>query len=507
MRILWYNIAIMKNNAIVKHVVLSVAAAAAATAFAARPAEPFSDGAVLQRGMRVPVWGEGAPGESVTVKFAGQTKTAVAGEDGAWRVDLDPMEACAEGRALEVSGDKDAEAFRVNDVLVGEVWFCAGQSNTELPLVGKNPHFRDAKGAMRAQMTNKPMLRFCYQSDYKVAVEPKRTCALPVKWKTFTPENLASGDSFSAMGVYFALELHSALGIPVGVVGAYWGGSMAEPWTPKSGFLSRPETRELADTPIFDEAAYNAIPEGERRFPRLKDQARSLWNEMVAPWTPYAIRGFIWYQGCNNRKEGFGYVAKMHALYDGWAKEFENPDLRLRFVQLAPWGYADIAITQMAQAKFAAEEPHAKMAVICDLGNLSDIHPNDKETVGQRLALLSLKYDYGMDSLRADSPTVKSWRVEGDAAVLEFDNAEGLYIYNPDWSLKTGLQVCGEDGVWKDAEIRNVKNKYGAIDGAKLVVASKEVAAPKKVRYLFERPWFGCIYNEVNLPLGAFLLE
>ena len=147
------------------------------------------------------------------------------------------------------------------------------------------------------------------------------------------------------------------------------------------------------------------------------------------------------------------------------------------------------------------------MAVINDLGNLNDIHPNDKETVGQRLALLSLKYDYGFERLKADSPTVKSVRAEDGKVVVEFDNAESLYIYNPDKSLTAGLEICGEDGEWKSAVIKNLKGDKGLVDGAKLVVQAEGVAAPKKIRYLHSRPWFGCIYNEVNLPLGAFEKE
>ena len=470
-------------------------------------AGPFSDGAVLQRGMRVPVWGKADAGEKVEVSFAGQTVCATADASGAWRADLAPLEACAEGRTLSAKGDRSQSPAEARDVLVGEVWFCSGQSNTELPLVGANPRFRDAKGSMRAQMTNKPLVRFCHQSDSLVSAKPRKTCAIKPVWKKFTPENLSAKPSFSAMGVYFALELHSALGVPVGIVGAYWGGTGIEPWTPKCGLESVELTRKLAEEEVLSSDAHNATPKEQRKHKRPQDQPRVLWNEMVAPWTPYAIKGFIWYQGCHNAKDGLKYADKMHALCNGWTREFDNPDLRLRFVQLAPWGkYKDgvMALIQMGQAKFASEEPRAKMAVINDIGNIADIHPNDKETVGQRLALLSLKYDYGFDALKADSPTVKSARAEGASIVVEFDNAESLYVYNPDMSLTAGLEVCGADGAWKPGSIKNLKGEKGLVDGARLVVEAEGVAEPKKLRYLHSKPWFGCIYNEVNLPLGAF---
>ena len=468
-------------------------------------ADPFADGAVLQRGMRVPVWGTAAPGERVKVSFAGQTADAVAGVDGKWRVDLSPMEACHEGRVLSAAGSSGGAPAEARDVLVGEVWFCSGQSNAELPLVGGSPRFRDGKGSMRAQMTHKSLIRFCYQAAYWCNAEPRTNCLKKVKWLPCTRENLLASPSFSAMGVYFALELFSALDIPVGVVGAWWGGTPIEAWIPASGLASVPETAELAGIAVCGTSKFPKEG-GFGGYEKAQNQPRVLWNSMLAPWVPYAMCGFIWYQGESNIGDGVAYAPKMHALYNGWAREFENPDLRIRFVQLAPWWDERAPALQMAQSKFAAEEPNARMAVVNDVGNFRDIHPNDKETVGQRLALLALEHDYGLD-VESDSPTPREWRVEGDAFVVEFNNAKSLYIYNPDTSLDVGLEICGEDGVWKPGKIRNLKGKHGNINGAQLVVAADGVDAPKKLRYLHSRPWSGAIYNEVNLPMGAFLLD
>ena len=474
-------------------------------AAAVRLADPFADGAVLQRGMRVPVWGMADPGERVTVSFGGQQMETVADANGKWRVDLAPMEASSKGRILTATGSKGGEPAEAVDILVGEVWFCSGQSNAELPLVGGNPRFRDGKGAMRAQMTYKPLIRFCYQAAYRCDAEPRTNCLKKVRWLPCTKTTLLASPSFSAMGVYFALDLFSTLDVPIGIVGVWWGGTRIEAWTPASGLASVPETAALVDTEVLGSSDFPK--EGEfGGFKRAQDQPRVLWNSMLAPWTPYAMRGFIWYQGESNASDGAAYAQKMHALYNGWSREFENPDLRLRFVQIAAWGDGRVPALQKAQAAFAAEEPNAAMAVVNDVGNLHDIHPNNKETVGQRLALLALAHDYGFD-IKADSPTPREWRVEGDAFVVEFDHAESLYLYNLDTSLKAGLELCGEDGEWKTGTIRNLKGDKGLIDGARLVVVADGVHAPRKLRYLHSRPWFGAIYNEVNLPMGAFLLE
>ncbi len=479
---------------------------------------PFADGMVLQRDKAVNVWGTAEAGESVTVSFGGATIGVTAGEDGTWRVQLPPMAASAEGRTLVATGETTGQkvsSHKIADVLVGEVWYCCGQSNTEMPLVGPNPHFSDREGRLVAQMTRKPLIRYAYASNYKWSATPKKTAGYAVAWKTFTPENLGAEPSFSAMGVYFALELHNALGVPVGLVGSYWGGTGVDPWTPACGYDGKASLADVAEREVLDAAAWKAVKDHPRPVDRIHQQPSVLWNEMVAPWCPMTMRGFLWYQGCHNADEPQRYCDKMHALYDGWAKAFENPDLKLYFVQLAPFSRSWYGI-QLAQAKFAAEEKNAALVTTADIGNFEDIHPNEKGTVGRRLAALALKYDFGWTDLVADAPVLKDICAEEGRLALRFDHADGWYVYHPAWGVESGFEIAGADGVWKKAYIVNANNgatkrqpwkTKGIVEGRDLILAADGVEKPLKVRYLFSKPWVGTLHATSGLPLGPFEAE
>ena len=469
-----------------------------------RLAAPFSDGAVLQRGMPVPVWGTAEPNARVTVAFAGQEKAATAMADGSWRVTLDPLETSCDGRELTVaeqpSGQQVPNRTVLQDVVVGEVWYVSGQSNAECPLWGESPRFRDRNGALTAQMTDKPLVRMCYASNYRSSPTPRKFPAYEARWQKFSRTSLGTGHSFSAVGTYFALGLHAALGVPVGVVGSYFGGTCIEPWIPAEGY-----------------ASVGLDPRACVELTACHQRPCVLWNEMVSPWTPMAMRGVVWYQGCSNRNHPERYCQRMHALYNGWAKTFENPDLKIYFVQIAPWAIGGNPEFQQAQAQFDAEEPNAGMAVINDLGNLTDIHPNEKYTVAKRLLVHALKRDYGFPDIRDNSPTLRDWRIEKGRFVLSFDDADGFYIYNQKYcSRETGFELCGADGVWKPALVANQKVTVrangdrvylGQVEGRELVVEAAGVPEPKRLRYLYSRPWYGSLYNEVGLPLGSFAID
>lgn len=470
---------------------------------------PFTDNAVFQRNATIRVWGEAAPGSHVTVTFAGATARAKAGADGAWQAELPACEASKTPREMKVTertGKTVTGEAVVRNILVGEVWFASGQSNMECPLTGRDPRYRDANGFAMAAMTRNSNIRF--------ANEVRRWNSEPQKygtaiWFEACPEffahcrkNTYEDFSFSAIAYYYALQLYLSLDVPIGVINCSWGGTVIDAWTPRSGYKGHPELQDMADYPVAQD---------QKDFQRkgvisgMQQQPTVLWNAMVSPWAPFACKGFIWYQGCSNNSEAERYCDKMHALYDGWTREFKNDALKLYFVQLAPYAQSFFKL-QLAQSKFAAEEPNAALVTICDVGNMHDIHPNNKFPVAARLALHALKRDYGFSNIIDDSPEVKSWRKEGDKFYVTFSNASSWYVYKPDYTTDVpGFEMAGLKGGFKPAKLQNKVVWNGPVEGAELVFAAEGVTDPLCLRYLGGNERCGCLYSaDSGLPVGPF---
>lgn len=483
----------------------------------------FSDNAVLQRDVEVPVWGFADPGESVTVKFADQTKTTTAGEDGKWMVKLSPLAASKENRTLEASGPTNS--VNAKNILVGEVWIASGQSNMEMPLWGGGEHYRhrnaNGTGKEVADRTNLPLLRFTNMPRQWSTTPSEKE---PVKWNQAVPG--VELERASATAFFFGRELLKELDVPIGILGAYWGGTRIEPWTPPEGFNSVPEVaniarsvnakipgtkthKEVSDKVIADYsnwlAAYKdaiakgeqppqppAFPAEQKPFGRHQDPT-VLYNKMLYGFVPYAVRGAIWYQGESNLGDKMLYKSKMQALLNGWKQVFRNPGLKLYFVQLAPYTYNNGDPTMLpqlreAQQAFADGEKDAGMAIISDaVHNVRDIHPADKEIVGKRLAYLALNRDYGRSDIKADSPRLRSSRVEGNQFILDFDFVES---WKAPGNTIPFFEVAGADCEFFPAQAE--------IDGTRLMVSSDKVSEPKSLRYMWNETNEGKLANEAR---------
>lgn len=453
----------------------------------------FSDHMVLQRGQSVPIWGHGPAGSTVVVQFAGQKKQVTVAATGAWRLDLDPLTANAKGEVLEVTDTdgQDTQSTRFRDVLVGEVWFCAGQSNMELPLKG-SPRYPVKNSAAEIRSADHPLLRlYLTPRGYASAPGPCQ----PAVWKVCTPQSAAA---YSAVAYFFGKRLLTDLKVPVGLIASSWGATSIDAWTAACGY------ENLASL-----SKYKAIADHMPRMEKAKDHAElrkfvaiptSLFNGMVYGHIPYAIKGVIWYQGENDHREGMLYVDKTKALLAGWRKLW-GIDFPFYFVQIAPFAYGkggseDPALLPEfweAEARITQTIPGTWMAVINDATTLHCIHPPDKEVPGNRLALLTEAHTYGMNVI-SSGPTVRSVERQGDALEVVFDHAQGLTTRDgkaPDW-----FEIAGADGVFKPADAR--------IAGDRVILTAGGIATPVSVRFAWNKIATPNLENGAGWPTAPF---
>ena len=508
-----------------RHMVLKLSAAVllcAATAGAqVKLDDCFSDHMVLQRELPARVRGTAAPGEKVSVSFAGQTVEATADAEGEWQVTFAPLKANKEPAEMVVKGENNT--VTIKDILVGEVWICSGQSNMEYRL-GTSKHV-DKEALVAA--ANYPLIRTIHIPRTR-SINPSRT--VPVPWKPVLPENIKP---FTAVGYFFGVELYKALDVPIGLVNASWGGTRIEPWTNADGFRSVPQGEAIAKslaartggTREYDaatkkymaamrkwlaeanaEVAKKRVPPAPPEYPaEFSTTGRTtpgvLYNGMSHPFTGMTVRGAIWYQGEANLGQWFDYDWQMHALLNGWKKAFSNPDLHFFFVQIAPYRYRKEmprnCLGLWARQQRFADESKSGMAVINDYGNPTDIHPTDKRPVGDRLARFALNRVYGKKDVVCDPPRPTGFKADGSKAVVEFSNAKS-------WSTAdnapiAGFELAGIDGKYVPAE--------AVADGAKIVVSAPGVAAPRYVRYLGSNVSLGNLRAESGLVPAPFRIS
>ena len=473
-------------------------------------ASPFTDHAVLQRSRPVPIWGHAAPGEAITVRFRGQSHQTVTAPDGRWSVALDPMPADAEGRDLFVTGKNTVV---LNDVVVGEVWLASGQSNMEFQL-NLALHGKDETAAATF-----PLIR-----HLKIEHAPSDLPVDTVKtngWQTSIPETAAN---FSAVGYFFARELALKLKVPVGIINSSWGGTPIESWT------AEPVLRTTKAWPSFDarwQESLKVFPQELAKYPALdtawrKAEAESratgaplllpwphppvgpgtayapggLFNGMIAPLIPYALRGALWYQGESNADHAREYAELLPAMIRDWRKQWKQGDFPFLFVQLPnyangnPTGrdWAELREAQTAALKLK----NVGGAVTIDVGDADNIHPINKQPVGLRLALLAEDKTYDL-SVESSGPVFKFAEREGATMRVKFSHAQGLRSRT---ATVTGFEVAGADKIFHPATAK--------LDGKSVLVSAAEVPEPVAVRYAWTNNPAASLFNRDGLPAAPF---
>ena len=475
----------------------------------------LSDGMVLERDARVPVWGTADPGEVVTVRFAGQVKKTAAGPDGKWRVELLRLRASAQPQTLTISG---SNTIQIKDVLVGEVWLVSGQSNMQLTL----PETANGDAAVAA--ADHPQLRL-FNVSRPVAFH--HAAGPLAAWAASSPQSVKE---FSAAGYYFGVELVNALHIPVGILNSSYGGSQAEAWTPVEYLLASDDLRSSVERQkIWDEERPRVKAEYDQKLkdwqaavekakqdgtpppgrPGVPDALReyriaaSIYNGMIAPLIPFAIRGAVWYQGESNEERVQQYGILLPTMIRAWRERWGEGDFPFGIVQLPNYRDprpepADEAwsFLREAQRRTATATRNSGLIVTIDIGEAHDIHPKDKLDVGKRMARWALADAYGQ-KITPSGPMFRSAQPQGSKIVVTFnDSGRGLRIRDGD--KVDEFAVAGVDRHWHWASAKIVgKDRVEAW--------SEAVAQPVAVRYAFNNnPRHPNLTNDTGLPASPF---
>ncbi len=454
----------------------------------------FGDHMVLQRDLPVAVWGTAEPSATVTVRFAGQEKTTAADATGRWLLRLDALPASAEPRELTISArnqKSEIENRKFQYVLVGEVWFCSGQSNMEKqlgPRRGQQPTDNYQEELTRADC---PPLRL-FQGLH--ALKPKEGDVTLV-WRPCSAESLTTME-FSAAGYYFGRELVRELGVPVGLIHSSFGGTRIEAWMPPEAFESDPALKGLETVP------YDSWVKGV--------QATELYASRVAPYVPFTLRGWLWYQGEANvmNAEHLDYAAKMRALIASWRAAWGRPDAPFYFAQLAPFTYSRIkvwpkqltgdSLPALWEAQVAAlAVPHTGIIPTTDLvGNVKDIHPTNKHDVGRRFARLALAETYGRRESAVHAPRFQALRRPWFSQKLELTFTPAAGLRSRDGQPLTHFQIAGADRKFHPAE--------AMLKNGKIVVSSPSVPKPVAVRFAWDETANPNLVNAAGLPALPF---
>src|SRR5712692_8746061 len=475
----------------------------------------ISDAMVLQRDRAVPIWGKAGASEVITVRFAGQLKKTTADRDGNWRVQLEPMRASATSATMTITGKNTIE---LKNILVGEVWLVAGQSNMQRLLS------ETANGETAIAAANHPLIRLfnvSRQVAFKHRPPPLAT------WQACSPETVKE---FSAAGYYLGVELEKELRVPIGLINSSYGGSQAEAWTPVEYLLASDDLRPTVErTKIwkeerprvraeYDEALKKWRAEADKAraggarpqpSPAVPDALReyriasSIYDGMIAPLIPFSIRGTIWYQGESNEARAQQYGVLLPTMIKAWRERWGEGDFPFGIVQLPNYRDpkpepADEAWSHLreAQRRTALNAPNTGLIVTIDIGEAHDIHPKNKLEVGKRMALWALADVYG-GKLTKSGPMFREAKITGQKIILTFtDVGQGLRIRDGD--KLDEFAIAGVDHKWHWANAKIVgKDRIG--------VWSDSVPQPLAVRYAFNNdPKHPNLTNETGLPATPF---
>ncbi len=436
----------------------------------------FTDNMVVKQNSKVLFWGTCSPKQDVaiTTTWSDEVFHTTSNKKGEWCVQVTTSTADLKSHTITISNDKSL--YTIENVLLGEVWLCSGQSNMGMKMKGFfNLPVIGSKEAIANSTTD--LIRY-----FVVHHQPQSTpadCLRESEWQLCNPNTVPD---YSATAYFFARQLTRTLGVPVGLIDASSGGSKIQAWMSKESLAQ------------FDSIVY---PTGEIPRKEVATTPTGLFNGSIYPLIRYAISGCIWYQGCRNRHEHAIYPDLIKAMVTDWRKLWKVGNFPFYATQITPYEFHDhpnSALIRIAQEKAMYEIPNSGIAILSDVGNRPNVHAPKKQEVGERLAYLALNKTYGFTGIACESPRYNKMEVKGSVAIITFANAHGgLTSYNKEI---TALEIAGEDQVFHPA--------VGKITKRGLEVTSQFVNKPIAVRYGF-KSWFdGTLYNVSGLPASSF---
>lgn len=490
-----------------------------------KTASPFGNHMVLQRNSKIPVWGTATAGEKVTVAFNRQQLMTTTNAEGNWRIDLAKV-AAGGPYTLTITGNN---SITFTDVYVGEVWVCSGQSNMDMTVAKEDRYWCGViNEATEVTSANYPLIRV-FDVDFTPAATPQNE--LTGKWETVSPQTVGH---LSAAAYFFARDIQKKLKVPVGLITTAFGASTAEAWIREDALVQQPackplvesfkqkltkyytdtaaKTKYLADVEKWKSDSAIAkvtgknIPRGPRNPDPVRDQhnATVLWNGMVKPLVPYAMRGALWYQGESNSPTAKIYRQIMETLITDWRQQWAQGSFPFIYVQLANIGktYDSLpakggseAIKREAQLQNLSIPNTAMVVAIdnADSADMNNVHPKNKQEIGRRLALAALATVYD-EKVAYAGPLYDKMEVQGDKIMLHFKYVNGGLVAK-DGVLK-GFAIAGDDKkfAWANA----------TIEGNTVVVSNPGIAAPVAVRYGWGNNPPTSLYNKENLPASPF---
>jgi len=418
----------------------------------------FTDHMVLQKGKPVSVWGTADEGEGVKVTFNGQSVSTTT-VNGKWMVKLAPMPYLTKGSTMVIAGKN---TLTVNDVLVGEVWLCSGQSNMERELGLRRGQQPITDWEKERDEANYPLIRSFYVPE-KYAKEPIDD--VNGSWKVCSPETVPS---FSAVAYFFARDLYKQLNVPIGILFSAYGGTRAEDWTSKEALAG----------------AKGIVPPAQI--------TNGLYNAMIAPLLPVAIKGVAWYQGENNSGRAKEYQVVLPNMIKNWRTDFKQGDFPFLIVQIAPHKGMPPEIRE-SQLLASQQVKHTALIVTTDCGDANDIHPPHKQPVGERLALAARHLAY-KENIEYSGPVYRSYKIKDNRIVLSFDHAAKGFLQNAE-AIK-GFTIAGEDQIFKVAT--------AILKGNKVILFNEAIKKPVSVRYGWANVPDVNLYNVEGLPASPF---